>query len=124
MNKIKLRYILLILFISSVVLSCKVTRPYQQPDINTNALYRDQNTTDTTTMATMPWQNLFTDTVLKGLVKEGLDNNLNLKTAVQKIVEAQASLGQTKGALLPSLSAFASVTPSKQSAAALRLGVK
>ena len=107
------------LFISSAALSCKVAKTYQQPDINTSALYRDQTATDTATMATMPWQNLFADDILKGLIKEGLDHNLNLKTAIQKIVEAQATLGQTKGALLPSLSANASVTPSKQSAAAL-----
>jgi outer membrane protein, multidrug efflux system len=119
MSRVKLRYILLVLFISSVVVSCKIAKTYQQPDVNTNALYRDQTTTDTATMASMPWQNLFTDTALKALIKEGLDHNLDLKIAVQKIVEAQATLGQTKGALLPSLSAYANVTPSKQSAAAL-----
>ena len=119
MSRIQLKYILLFLLITGAALSCKVTRPYQQPNINTNALYRDQTATDTATIASMPWQNLFTDTILKGLIKEGLDHNLDLKVAVQKIAEAQAALGQTKGALFPSLSANASVTPSKQSAAAL-----
>ncbi len=119
MSRVKLRYILLVLFISSVVVSCKVAKTYRQPDINTNALYRDQTTTDTATIANIPWQSLFTDTVLKGLIKEGVDHNLNLKVAIQKIEEARAALGQTKGALLPSLSASASVTPAEQSVAAL-----
>jgi len=123
MNKVYLKYILLTLFISSVALSCKVTKPYRQPDLNVNALYRDQANTDITTIANMPWQSLFSDTVLNGLIKEGLAQNLNLKIAVQKIVEAQATLGQTKAALLPSLSGNASVTRSKQSSASLDLPV-
>ncbi len=121
MNRTHSKYILLSLFICSAALSCKVTRPYQQPAINANALYRDQTTTDTATIASMPWQSLFTDTALKALIKEGLDHNLDLQVAMQKIAEAQATLGQTKGALLPGLSAYASVSPSKQSAAGLNL---
>jgi multidrug efflux system outer membrane protein len=119
MTRSSFKYIFIILAAGSVILSCKVSKTYQQPGLNTNALYRDQNTTDTATIASTPWQNLFTDTVLKALIKEGLDHNLNLKVAVQKIVEAQATLGQTKGALFPSLSVYGSVNPSKQSAAAL-----
>jgi len=119
MTKSSVKYIFIVLVASSAILSCKVSKTYQQPDLNTNALYRDQTTTDTATIASMPWQSLFTDTALKALIKEGLDDNLDLKVAVQKIVEAQATLGQSKAALLPTLSASGSVTPSKQSAAAL-----
>src|SRR5579872_873437 len=119
MTRSSVKYIFIVLVAGSAVLSCKVSKTYQQPDINTNALYRDQSTTDTATIASMLWQSLFTDTALKALIKEGLDHNLDLKVAVQKIVEAQATLGQTKGALFPGLSANASVSPSKQSAAAL-----
>ncbi len=71
MNRVKLKYILLVLFISSVALSCKITRPYQQPAINANALYRDQTTTDTATIATMPWQNLFTAVSVTGQPNPG-----------------------------------------------------
>jgi len=120
MNKPFIKYILLILVIIGASLSCKVTRPYQQPDLNIGAdLYRGQTGTDTATMASMPWESLFADTTLKALIREGLYNNLNLKVAVQKIAEAQAALGQTKAAFFPSLNGNASVTRSKQSAASL-----
>ena len=115
----KVRPVFFLLLSGVFVLSCKITRPYQQPDIKTDALYRDHSTTDTTSLAAMPWQNLFTDTALKALISEGLQHNLDLKTAIQKIYEAQAALGQTKNALLPSLNGNALVNPSKQSAAAL-----
>ena len=115
-----IKFIFLFLGIS-IILSCKVTKPYQQPDMNANTLYRDQNSQDTATIATMPPEQIFTDTILRGLIKEGISQNLNLKIAIQKIAEAQAAFGQTKAAFLPNLSANASATRSKQSAAALEL---
>ena len=118
-NKLYLKYIFLALVLLCASLSCKVTKPYRQPDLNTNDLYRGQSTTDTTTIANMPWESLFADTVLKALIREGLYQNLNLKVAVQKIAEAQATLGQSKAAFLPSLSGNAGVTRSKQSVASL-----
>ena len=118
-NKLYLKYALLALVLLCASLSCKVTKSYQQPDLNTNDLYRGQSTADTTTIASMPWESLFADTVLKSLIREGLYQNLNLKVAIQKIAEAQATLGQTKAAFLPSLSGNASVARSKQSVASL-----
>jgi multidrug efflux system outer membrane protein len=118
-NKVFLTCFSLLLLLLGAMPSCKVTKPYQKPDLNVNDLYRGQGTTDTTTIANMPWQNLFTDTALRALIQEGLYQNLNLKIAVEKIYEAQAALGQAKGALLPNLSANVGVTQSKQSAAGL-----
>ncbi|MDB5090882.1 MAG: hypothetical protein JWR09_4876 [Mucilaginibacter sp.] len=119
MNRTYLKYTFLTFALLSTVLGCKITKTYKQPDLNTTDLYRNQQTTDTTTIASMPWERMFADTVLKALIHEGLYNNLNLKIAVQKIYEAQAALGQSKAALLPNLSANASATRSKLSAASL-----
>lgn len=118
-NKLYIKYALLALVLLCASLSCKVTKPYQQPDLNTNDLYRGQSPADTTTIANMPWESLFADTVLKALIREGLYQNFNLKVAIQKIAEAQASLGQSKAAFLPSLSGNATVARSKQSVASL-----
>ena len=70
----KVRPVLFLLLSGVFVLSCKITRPYQQPEIKTDALYRDHSTTDTTSLAAMHWQNLFTDTALKALISEGLQH--------------------------------------------------
>jgi multidrug efflux system outer membrane protein len=113
------KYTLIALLATAALYSCKITRPYQRPAVGAVALYRDQNGTDTITIAGMHWEQLFADTALQSLIREGLANNLNLKTAIQKIVEAQAALGQAKGVMLPSLSGNASATRSQQSAAAL-----
>ena len=119
MNKHHIKYTFLIFALIAVALSCKVTKSYQQPDLNTGDLFRDHLNSDTATIAAMPWQSLFADTVLKALITEGLYNNLNLKIAIQKIEEARATFGQSKAAFLPSLSGNAGATQSKLSAASL-----
>ena len=119
MNKRYLKYTALGLLLIGTVLSCKVTKPYSQPDLNTRDLYRGQTSADTVTIASMPWESLFADTVLKALIHEGLYQNLNLKIAVQKIEEARATFGQSKAVFLPNLSGNASVTRSKQSLTSL-----
>jgi multidrug efflux system outer membrane protein len=119
MNRDCLKYIFLFALLSGALLSCRITKSYKRPDVNTNGLYRGQQSTDTATLASMPWQSLFADTALKSLIQEGLNNNLDLKTAVQKILEAQAALQQSKATFLPSLSGNASVSRSKQSQAGL-----
>ncbi|TSD64062.1 TolC family protein [Inquilinus sp. KBS0705] len=118
MNRSVIKYIILSALVVGGV-SCKITKTYQSPQVKTDNLYRDLAGTDTTTMATMPWQTLFADTALKALIQEGLSNNLDLKTAIQRIAEAQATLQQSKAAFLPNLSANASVSRSKQSSAGL-----
>jgi multidrug efflux system outer membrane protein len=119
MNKSVFKYILLFTLIFGVLVSCKITKTYNRPAVITNGLYRDRELNDTATLAAMPWQSLFADTALKALIQEGLNNNLDLKTAVQRILEARATLQQSKAAFYPSLSGNGSVTRSKQSSAGL-----
>jgi multidrug efflux system outer membrane protein len=111
--------ILATLCLISVLGACKVTKTYERPQLKTDGLYRDQNNTDTTSMASMPWTDLFNDATLKELIQEGLSQNYNLKNAVQNIVQAQATLRQSKLAFLPNLSADATATRNKSSEAGL-----
>ncbi|MBE9584055.1 efflux transporter outer membrane subunit [Mucilaginibacter sp. JRF] len=106
---------------ATMIISSCVTKKYKQPDLNvqTDKLYRDTTISDTTSIATVPVEQLFADTVLQGLIKEGIQNNLDLKTAMQRINSAYATLQQTKAAFFPSLSGNAQVTRNKQSLAGL-----
>ena len=49
------KYILFVAVAGLVVASCKVTQPYQAPQVSTDSLYRDAATTDTTTIANLRW---------------------------------------------------------------------
>ena len=94
----------------SVLVSCKIIRPYEQPTVATTGLYRDQATNDTTTLANLPYTEIFTDTILQGLIREGITQNLDLKVAYTRIQQSQAYYEQSRAAFIPTLNANAGVT--------------
>lgn len=111
------------LFAAAVLLAlfsaCKVSQTYERPNLITEGLYRNQQGNDSLNMAARTWQSMFNDPVLKGLIQEGLQNNLDLKNAIENIVQAEAILQQQRLALLPTLDAGATVTRAKTSEASL-----
>jgi multidrug efflux system outer membrane protein len=97
-------FVVLIAFIQS----CKVAKPYVQPANAASAdLYRKAISLDTTNIADIPWQKLFSDTVLQSLVQEGINNNPDLGIAIARIKTAAANVRQSSMALLPSVNANA-----------------
>ncbi|WP_285056951.1 efflux transporter outer membrane subunit [Pedobacter ginsengisoli] len=118
MNPIHKKSYIIIGFCTLALTAC-VTKKYERPALNSNGLYRDNTVTDTTTIADLPWKTLFADQTLQTLIQQGLNENLDLKQAVERIKIAEAALLQSKAAFLPSLSADVSVTDAKQSKAAL-----
>ncbi|MCF0060464.1 efflux transporter outer membrane subunit [Dyadobacter chenwenxiniae] len=108
------------LLLMAMLASCRVTKPYRQPETAVEGLYRGVKAADTTNIAHLSWREMFTDTVLQGLISKGINNNLDLKIAVTRIQSAEANLRQSKLALWPSLSVSPSFTLSKTSSAQLR----
>lgn len=119
MNKGYKRGVLAVALSAAVLASCKVNQTYEKPNVITEGLYRGENPGDTTSIGTRSWQSLFSDPILKELIQEGLTQNLDLKNAIQNIVQAQATLKQSKLALFPSLEGSATYTRSKTSEASL-----
>lgn len=115
----KVKYVIPAVILSIGIYSCGVTKKYESPEMHTDSLYRDVEQGDTTNIANLPWHSLFSDVKLQALIEEGLEKNLDLRTAIQVIYEADAILRQSKAAMLPSLDANIQVNRSRQSQAAL-----
>ncbi|KQO20636.1 hypothetical protein ASF10_16305 [Flavobacterium sp. Leaf82] len=110
----------IIMVVAVTLLSACVTKKYERPTtISTDKLYRDQASADSATIANMPWQTVFKDQKLNALIQKGLDQNLNLKNAIENIVQSRATLRQAKLGYYPTLNADANVTRNKQSEAGL-----
>lgn len=113
------KYILMVVA-AALLSACSITKKYERPStISTDKLYRDQASADSTTIANMPWQTVFKDQKLNALIQKGLDQNLNLKNAIENIVQSRATLRQTKLGYYPTLDFDANATRNKQSKAAL-----
>lgn len=89
--------------------SCNLYKAYNRPDIETKGLFRDPVAVkdtlvaDTSTMADLPWEQVFTDPQLQNLIRIGLERNTDLQTAVLRVKEAEAGLMSSRLAYLPSL---------------------
>lgn len=117
MNKRTLNYILVMVVFGSALASCKVTQPYQRPAIETTGLYRDVVSNDTHSIAHLPWEELFADTILQGLITEGISGNPDLQIAYTRIQQAESYFKQSRLSFFPSLDADAGVSIAKLSEA-------
>jgi len=107
---------IVVLFLSLVALaSCKVTKTYKTPDVATAVSYRDSNTTDTNSIASLHWREIFRDTILQGLIEEGIAHNLDLQIAYTRVQQAEAYYAQSRAAFFPTVNANAQATESKLS---------
>jgi outer membrane protein, multidrug efflux system len=86
-----------------------------QPD--TKNLVRDaaENSTDTTSLASIPWHTYFSDAKLQSLITEGLDRDYDMQVAMSRITQAEANLYMSKSAFLPSVSGAAQVDHTRTS---------
>lgn len=109
--KNKLTKIAVLVATATVMQSCFVAKEYERPELKTENLYRNEIvSTDTISLANVAWENVFTDPILQGYIKKGLENNLDIKIAMQNIAAAEASMKQGKAGYFPTLSAGADWT--------------
>ena len=86
--------------------SCFVAKEYSKPEVVESENYRtDSLAQDSVTMAGIPWQELFTDPVLIGHIKHALDNNTDIRVALEQMAIADAYFKQSKWGGVPTLSA-------------------
>jgi len=103
----KLKYILVSIGFLTLQ-SCFVAKKYEKNDFKTEDLYRTQALTQSSvSMTDLSWRELFKDPILQGYIQKGLDNNFDVRTAMQNIAIAEANLKQRKNDYLPTLGANA-----------------
>jgi len=107
MNIFKKTTFLVLLVVSLSLQSCFVAKEYVRPELATENLYRNVHTNDSVTMASMPWEALFTDAKLQTLIHEVLKNNLDLQMAVTRVNAAESYYKQGKAGFLPSVNVSA-----------------
>ncbi|MDX1363802.1 MAG: efflux transporter outer membrane subunit [Arenibacter latericius] len=101
--------IILLTIVPVLMQSCFSAKEYVRPSIESEALYRTDNIkTDSNSIAQLSWRELFTDPILTDYIQRGLDNNLDIRVALQNINAAQAYLKQGKAGYYPTIDAMAS----------------
>lgn len=91
--------------ILGAVTSCMARKEYERPkNVVDEKLFRtDMLPSDSTTIANVSWKEIFTDPILQKHISKALDNNLDIRIALQSINSAEAYLKQSKAAYEPTL---------------------
>jgi len=103
--------------ILAAVSSCMARKEYQRPNnVVDEKLFRtDMLPSDSTNIANVSWKEIFTDPILQGHISKALENNLDIRIALQSITSAEAYLKQSKSAYQPTLSVGPNYTFQTQS---------
>jgi outer membrane protein, multidrug efflux system len=95
--------------------ACNVGPNYKRPAASTPQSFRGALAPEVaapaqaeTSIGDQRWSTIFQDPTLQRLVAEALENNLDLRVAAQRVLEAQAQVGITRSQQLPSVNAGAS----------------
>lgn len=90
---------------------CGFYKAYQRPEMPcADSLYMsaDSVISKNSSLASLSWQELFTDPLLQNLIASGLANNTDLRVARLRTEEAEAALSVARKALIPTVSASVS----------------
>ncbi|NLN32594.1 MAG: TolC family protein [Flavobacteriaceae bacterium] len=107
-----LKYII-IPAVLAVVQSCFVAKDYSRPQeevVNEQYFRTDQISTDSLSLASLSWKEIFKDEKLSEHIDKALSNNLDIRIALQNIRAAEAYMKQGKAGYFPTLNANGSYT--------------
>lgn len=82
--------------------SCHIYNKYHRPDVDVEGLFRDTVAAgdtlaaDSLNMGNLPWEEVFTDTILQNLIRIGLEKNSDLQSAMLQVEAAQASFNAAR----------------------------
>lgn len=95
----------LLFLVGATFSSCKLGKEYARPELDLPEQIADAPITDTTTVASIRWTDIYTDTVLQHLIRTSLTYNKNFLAAAARVKESRFALRMEKAKLYPQLSA-------------------
>jgi len=84
-----------IVLVAALATGCTLGPDYARPQTPQHPAY--------SSIADLPWWEIFSDPTLDELIRTALDNNRNLRASLARIEEARARLGVTRADLYPSI---------------------
>ena len=86
--------------------SCFTARNYTRPEVVHSDYFRtDSLQADSASLGEVSWREMFTDPFLISHIEKGLEQNIDIRVALQQIVAAQAYYKQGRAGYLPTLNA-------------------
>src|SRR5260370_24060313 len=108
---------LIILLIAGAAAGCTVGPDYKRPLVTVPDTYRgaapEPIVADAASIGDQAWWDVFQDDQLRALIRTALQQNLDLRIAATRILQAQAQLGITRADQFPTVDGGASTSRSR-----------
>ena len=95
--------ILIALLVGSLLGSCKIGKKYTRPELDLPTAITDSIPSDSSTVANIPWSEIYTDTVLQRLIRTSLAYNKDLLAAAARVKESRYAHRMEKANLFPAV---------------------
>jgi len=96
---------------AAMLAGCKVGPNYKRPDVAAPPQFRAADAAaQAASLGEAKWFDIFQDDVLRGLIKEAIQANYDVRIAAQRVLEAEGQLAVTRAAVFPQLNAQGSGT--------------
>jgi multidrug efflux system outer membrane protein len=92
-----------VLLASLALGGCALGPNYGRPELPVTETFRGQAAVETTSLADLPWWEVFQDPALGDLVRLALEGNLDLEAAAARVEQARYLAAVTRSELFPSL---------------------
>lgn len=105
-----------VVFSAVTLQSCIATKDYEKPAIWNDAAFNTHKVAqDSLAQPVMTWKEVFTDALLQQHIQTALENNIDVRVALENINQANATFAQGKAGYLPTLNIGANYTHSVNS---------
>jgi len=93
-----------LILVACLFTGCAIGPNYLKPTSTAPEAYRGQvEAPEATSLADLPWWEVFQDNALKGLIEEALQNNYDLRTAAARVEQARALAGVARSEFFPQI---------------------
>ena len=98
-----IRHILALSWLAVIMASCQIGRQYTRPDIKLPTTLADEESTDSASLADRSWADVYTDSILQGLITKSLAYNKDMQMAAARVKELAAMKRIDYAGMFPSL---------------------
>jgi outer membrane protein, multidrug efflux system len=94
---------------------CEVGPAYKRPAVEVSPAFTERAQAEAASFADQPWWEVFSDPVLKDLIRQALERNYDVRMAVQRVEEYRARAGIDRSAYYPVVEAGGGVAKGRSS---------
>jgi outer membrane protein, multidrug efflux system len=102
-TKVDMKFLFILIIIASFLSACLVGPSYNRPETSPYTNYTDLDSAKKDSVSLIAWTEVYKDTVLTKLIRNVLDSNLDVLTAVARVEESRALYGFSKSFIWPSV---------------------